>query len=317
MAHLLAGKNCYQFVERGITLEEHPPTKTKRPEVCMSASQIPYSASLNQVRQHIVHTLTKLTVDPHGAPFLDKYRGLREEWKGLQLQEFDLQDAKTESNARLEAQDDRLDQFTDKVDEASKDNERFRAMLFGSKTVSAFKRPIAGTQLKAMDTWPGTLSSPDAPAHLQLYAEEAGKLVKDADLFVTDKEECNRKLKEFYAIGAKKRFIEKLNLLRDETHRYFSQLVSEHPELKLGRRYPSSFFLQREGEAAIELDDEIAYLRAQIEESRDNIELMELRLKELLTKKEALEQEANEEKARQERIEALKQELALLQNKKR
>jgi hypothetical protein len=283
----------------------------------MSASQVPFNTSLGQIRQHIVYTLTRVTIDPRGASFVERYKALREEWKALQLQEFDLQDNRTEVSARLEAQDDSLDSFTDRVGDASAGNDRFRTMLFGDKTPSAFKRPIAGVQLKAMETWPSTLSSPDAPANLQVFAGEASELVKTALETAANKEESNRKLKEFYAIGAKKKFIDKLNLLRDETHRHFSQLVSEHPELGLGRRYPASFFLQREGEAALELEDEISFLRGQIEEGKDNLELLEIRLRELLTKKEALDREASEDKARLEKIEALKQELALLQNKKR
>lgn len=283
----------------------------------MSAPQIAFSVSLDVIRQHIVYTLARLTSDPRGVPFRQRFKELREEWKKLQLLEFDLQDEKTEAGADLKYRDDNLDAFVDRVDAATYSYQRLRDLLFGEKTPYAFKRPIAGDQLKAMALWGNSFASKDAPTEVQAMAPELDGLLKEAQSASDRKEEATRKLKEFYAIGAKKNFIEKLNRERDEVERYFSKFVSDNPALGLDRKYPLSFFWRRETEGALELEDELALLQEQIEAQKEALSFFENRLKELIAQKESKDREAQEERARQERIEALQRELSALQNKKR
>jgi DNA repair exonuclease SbcCD ATPase subunit len=270
-----------------------------------------------QIRAHIIYTLSRLSVDPRGEPFRQKFKDLREEWKGVQLQEIDLQDARLEAGALLFYRDLDLDAFTDRVDALSERDPRLRELLFGDKTTYSFKRPTAASQLRAMEPWSETLGSPNAPAAAQAMAPEAEALVNAAKEAEATREESKRKLREFYAIGARKRFIDKVNVARGEVYSHFSKLLSDHPELRLDRRYPYTFFIQREGEAAPELEDEIALIKERIEEHHDQLDLLEAHLQQLIAQKEARDRDASEGKARQERILELQRELSVLQNKNR
>jgi hypothetical protein len=283
----------------------------------MPAPLLAATTTILQIRAHLVHTLSRLTIDPRGEPFRQKFKDLREEWKTVQLQEIDLQDARVEAGAVLVYQDLNLDTFTDKVDELTEGNPQLRGLLFGDKTLYTFKRPIAGSQLRAMESWKDTLASGDAPTEAQAMAPEAEALVTAAQEAEAAREGIKRRLKEFYAIGARKRFIDKVNVARAEIYHHFSQLLTTNPELRLDRRYPYSFFLQREGEATLEIEDELAQLNEQIEGHQEQLSLLEGRRAELLAQKEAQDREAAEERARQERIVELQRELSALQTKGR
>lgn len=281
----------------------------------MPVPMLAATTTVAQLRAHIVHTLSRLTVDPNGEPFRQRFKELREEWRTLQGEEIDLQDSKVDAGAVLIHRDLNLDAFTDKIDELIEEEEGLRRLLFQGKTVSSFKRPTAASQLRAMETWGETLGSSHAPVEVQALAPEVIALVSAAKEAETNREAIKQRLKEFYAIGARKKFIEKLNFARAEVYHHFSKLLIDHP--KLDRRYPYTFFLQRESEAARELEDELAQVREQIEEHQEQLGQLEARLVELVAQKEAQDREVAEEAARQERIAELQRELSALQNKTR
>lgn len=281
----------------------------------MPVPLLPLDTSLPKLRYHIVYTLKRLILDPRGEPFRQEFRELREEWKQLQLMEFDLQDNITEAIAGVGFGDFNLDEFVDLIDEETKNDPRIRALLLKGKTISAFKRPTAGAQLRAMELWGGTLANYAENPSLQAKAPVLIDLVTAARQAEAERDQCRQKLKEFYTIGARAQFIKKVNIARGKVYRYFSQLVSDHPELKLSHRYPYSFFPQRERERELDLEDEIALVEDEIEQKREELAVLEARLKELFVQKEAQDREAAEAEAREARIAELTRELAELKAK--
>jgi hypothetical protein len=277
----------------------------------MSIRLLPPTTNMPSLRQQLIYSFAKLHADPRGEPFRARFRETRDQWRALLIQENDLQDVVTTSQAEVEYADFEADVVVDEVDSVVGSDEALRKLLFNGKPPSIFKRPIAGAQLTAMETWQQTLLNAKA-SEVSALALKCATAVATARDAVKRRSEANRALKEFYVTSGRRDFIDKLNALRVEVFNYFDQLVVSNPQLKLSRQYARGFFLQSPEDGALSLEEELTIVQAEAEELRQELALKEERIKELIARKEAAEQEDAKEQERQSKIAELERELTAL-----
>ena len=282
----------------------------------MSVRLLSFTTTTTQLRQQTVYTRARLDADPRGAAFRDLFKQLHADWRVLATKEFDLQDALNINSAGVEYADLEADLFVDEVDAATTDNSSLRPLFFGTKTPSVFKRPIAGSQLTAMETWPATLKNAQDPA-VKALAEGCVAVLEKANAAVKQRTEAARALREFYATGERRRYTERLNAARVEVFSHFDTLVINDPSLGLTRQYARAFFLQNTYESDPTPEEELLLLQGELETLRQDLIVKEERQKELLALKESREREDVLAQERQSKIEELERELTSLKQASR
>lgn len=135
----------------------------------MAARTLYPRSSLINLLGEIRYTLSRLQVSPAALAHVPAFQALRDQWTGVQAQEITIQESLSDAKAQIDAADDALDDFADRLSKAvltiTKDD-RTHALyvhFFGKKTLNEFKRPVLRGQLEAMRAWVKSLKeSPHA-----------------------------------------------------------------------------------------------------------------------------------------------------------
>ncbi|MRG91688.1 hypothetical protein [Polyangium spumosum] len=263
--------------------------------------------SLSSVLPEITYTRSRVKAHPLGTPHIAAFDALRAEWTTVHDKELLLRDAITDGQALIDHIDDLLDSLVTAIVNTIltiTDGDRNHALykhFLGNKTPSDFKRPVLGGQLEAMKKWLPSLAASEHAA-LKAFAPELGELLERADGAVNAKAAAEKARDQFRDFGERKKFIDKLNGTRKETHGALAKLPHEHSHL------PTNFadrFFRREARA--EQDDE----EVTITSVKASIVALQ---KELAAKQKLLaDLEAEEAKAAEAATNADKEELAALE----
>jgi len=212
--------------------------------------------SLSSVLPEITYPCSRLKAHPLGAPHVAAFEALRAEWTTVHDKELVLRDAITDAQACIDHVDDLLDNLVNGVvhtiltiTNGDRTHPLYKHFL-GSKTPSDFKRPVLGGQLEAMKAWqPSLAQSEHAP--LVAVASALAGLLGQANSAITAKAAAEGERDQFRDFGERKKFIDKLNGCRKETHGALAKLP--HEDSSLPTNFADKFFRR---EARAEQGDE-------------------------------------------------------------
>jgi hypothetical protein len=272
----------------------------------MATRILPYDITTARLIEEIVSTYAKLKAHPLSAVYAPEFKEKLEEGTQLIFSELNLTVRKVSAQSVIEYIDENLNEIVDALDNAtdSKNEQlrRLRALFFGAKSPSVFKKPILGAQLAAQRTWLSPLQAPGAPEVLQKIGAQLSEQVDAADAATKERDAAAQEARDFKTIGARVKFIDGLNALRKNTYNGLDALLSTHPELT--RDFPSRFFIKRSSyEASETLEEERERLTNQSEDLKEELASITVRLGQIEAQ---MSQQAAEEAARQ----ALDDELA-------
>ncbi|TKD00512.1 hypothetical protein [Polyangium fumosum] len=273
----------------------------------MAVRTIHPRTSLGSVLAEITYTHSRLKAHPLGAPHVAAFEALRAEWPAVHNKELVVRDAITDAQALIDHVDDLLDNLANGVVHAIltiTNGDRTHALykhFLGNKTPSDFKRPVLGGQLEAMKAWlPALEQSEHAP--LVAFAPALAGLLGQASSAVTAKAEAEGARDQFRDFGERKKFIDKLNGCRKETHGALARLPHEHSSLP--RNFADKFFRRERVEPGDEADVTITSVKANIVEMQKELAAQHKLLADL---------EAEEAKVAEAAIHADKEALVVLE----
>lgn len=204
-------------------------------------------SNLESLRHSLLFTLVRLTLDPRLQAFVAGFEQLQTEWWDIYKHEQSLLDDQMAAKANVEYTDMNLDETSDGVAAAlllETGNNRKAPLFtryFGSMAPSRFRRPLLGSQLEAMRTWPESLKESKIPA-LMAYGETLVTQIAAADEAVKQLSMAEQKLKDSRMVGSTKSFFDKVNGARKQLNGDVSKMLHEHPEWSLGRDYVAALF---------------------------------------------------------------------------
>jgi hypothetical protein len=252
----------------------------------MSARILKPKTALITLLGELRYTLSRLHANPLTTAHVATFQALRDEWRPVLDKEISLQEALSDAQALIDAEDAALDDFASRVSKTvltiTKDD-RGSALythFFGNKSLSEFRRPNLGAQLEAMRPWGDSLANSPFPA-LKAMAKEHAQLVAAADKAVSARDKARQQNKQFREVGERRQFVDKLNAARKVTHGALAKLALETPGLPSG--FADQFFRSEasrdEGD-----DEETPPTIAQVTETIDALEAQLTSQKALLAK---------------------------------
>lgn len=262
----------------------------------MAARALAYRIGILTLRGELAYTLSRMVEEPLAAAYVLTFQALREEWKSVLLEEIDILDALSKTQAAVDKADDGLDSFAGRVSRAVDDEtdgntrKQLRAALFKNKALAKFRRPVLGGQLASMSDWSETLAKCGVPA-LAAMAAEAESLVAAGKYAEELRKKAQSRNRDFRDIGARKQFIDKVNAARKEAYGGLAKLPYQNPTLP--QNFGDGFFST---EAPREEEETIDEVKTSIEELTAELEGR----KALLQKLE--EEAAAEARAAEERL---------------
>jgi hypothetical protein len=281
-------------------------------EVMMFVKGVPEDSSLLKVREILLHSRKKLDSHKVGKPYVPVFDILLTQWGEVFKKSLEITDEQAIARAFLEFADVLLDDVVDQFDEATEDLPTLRELLFEGVAPSTLKRPIVGNQLKKLQQWIPRLQG-DLPEEIKKLLPALVEAVDFATKAVKAEEEATEKQKAFQITGAKRQFIDTINKTRNDTFLSLSkEFEEESPAYRasLARRFLVKI---QETTTYQNLDDQIADIKEQLDEAKQNASLLESRYQELVTKREQQAQSEQEEQTKEARLVALRQEAAALE----
>jgi hypothetical protein len=245
----------------------------------MAVRNLSHLISLLALRGEIIHTLDQLRANPHTQGHIAAFEGLRDEWGVVFAEELALRDSLSATNARVYTTDAGLNALASRVSKAIltlTGDDRTHPLYFAyfkKKSLSDFKRPILGTQLEAMRGWVPELKKSDEPV-LSALGGEVEAAVIAADEAVSARTLLEAGIAFFREAGGRKKFFDKANALRKQSHGELAKMSYE--KLGLPASFANLFFRHEsagsggdEEPVTVEtIDAEIMSLEAQIAEKK-------------------------------------------------
>lgn len=232
--------------------------------------------------REIQYTVAQMSYEPLAAAHLATFKALREEWKGVLVDEIGILDELAIAQAAVDRADLGIDGFATRVSNAVNEHtdgatrKQIRKALFKDKSLSKFRRPVLGGQLIAMLDWSDTLTKCGVPA-LAAMAAEAATLTAAGKSAADLRSAAEKKNRDFRDIGERKQFIDKVNGSRKEAHGALGKLPFQNPALPQG--FADAFFYSEaprdEEETLDEVKASIEELEAQLAERRTLLKKLE------------------------------------------
>jgi hypothetical protein len=279
----------------------------------MAPFKIPSTWALLTMRAHIAFTFRRVIAHPLTQSLVPTYTDLLKEWPAVQTTELELLDQIDDAKITVAATDTALNTMARRV---SKDvltivgenhEDPLYQHLFTGKPLHLFTRPVLGPQLAAMKTWGPPLDGSGHPS-LKALALELPDLIEAADEAAKAKAAALAKYDEFRDVGERKKYCDKLNAVRKESHGFLATLPFKHAGL------PSNFadLFFRRARPADETEEEptIESVEATIAELQGEMTEQQMLL---ATLKEAADKAAAEAKAKLAKaaqLEAIEKEMA-------
>lgn len=273
--------------------------------------------SLSTLLVEIRYTLSQLRAHPLGAPHAPRFEQLRTECMQVFAEELELLETQADAQAVVDVSNDGIDveatRFSRVLLTITGENRKhgLYRFYFGEKTLPEFKKPILSTQLKAMRAWIPSLQGAD-PA-LQALAPAITAAVEAGEQAAQGKEDAARLRREFRDIGARRAFVDRLNIARKEVHGSLAALPHEHTHLP--SNFADQFFRRNPGRDEAEEETEESLL-AHIEALHGDIAAAEGRLAELRAEAEAEAKAAAERAASEAAVAELDRMMAEMQAKR-
>lgn len=241
----------------------------------MPAPNIKSRAALSSVLFEIIYSLCRLLANPLTALLAAQFQARRDEWKLVNDEEITNEEASSFAQARIDAANDAIDAFCSKLSKIiliiTKDDRTHSLYVhfFGQKTLSRFVRPKLGEQLKSMRTWSDSLKKSPSP-ELKALVPELDALITAADEAIAARDTAAHESKVFRDLGARKAFIDRVNVTRKTTHGELAKLAIQTPGLPAD--FAEQFFhkVPPEEEATIEsVSTKITTLGEELEEQKE------------------------------------------------
>lgn len=275
--------------------------------------------SLSTLLVEIRYTLSQLRAHPLAATHAPRFENLRTECMQVHAEDLALLENQADAQAVVDVTNDGIDveatRFSRVLLTITGENRKHALyrFYFGEKTLPEFKRPILSTQLKAMRAWIPSLQTAD-PA-LQALGPALTAAVEAGEQAAQGKEDAVRLRREFRDIGARRVFIDRLNIARKEVHGALSALPHEHTHLP--SNFADQFFRRDPGRDDVEEEEETEEsLLAHIEALHGDIAATEERLAELRAQAEAEAKAAAERAASEAAVAELDRMVAEMQAKR-
>lgn len=222
----------------------------------MTVRTITYDTGIFTVFRELFYTLAQTGEEPLAAPHVPVFEGLRDDAKGILLQEIAILELLAKARAAVDRADRNLDRFVGRVlrtvDEHTDGTTRqqLRKKLLKGKAMSRLRKPVLGRQLNDMADWSKILTESGVPA-LMAHAAEAGALHEAGKTASAQRDAAQAANRAFRDVGARKQFIDKLNADRKSTDGALAKLPFEN--VTLPQDFEDGFFLH---EAPREDEDE-------------------------------------------------------------
>ncbi|EYF03463.1 hypothetical protein [Chondromyces apiculatus] len=265
---------------------------------------------------HPTFTLCQLRNHPLGAPHVAQFAAIKEQGRAVLAAELQHMEDMTETRAQVVAIDERLDAFAARLSKLlhSIGGESWKSALQGhyfEKPLHALTRPVLGKQLVQMRKWQLSLATSAYPALVAL-APELDVLLTEAHAAATAWQGAKQLNREFRDVGARRRWIDRLNGARKEVHGALARLPHEMPHLPAD--FADRFFLtEEESGADDDEDDSVEDLQAELAAAQEAVVEVERRLAEAVTAEAAAQAEAEARAAKEAELvemERMAQELA-------
>lgn len=282
----------------------------------MSVRTITYDTGILTVFREIFYTLAQMGEEPLAASHIPVFEGLREDAKGILLQEIAMLELLAKAQAAVDRADRNLDRFVMRVlrvvDEHTDGHTRklLRKKLLKGKTPSRLRRPVLGRQLNDTADWSQILTESGIPALVAL-APEGDTLHQAGKVASTQRDAAQSANRIFRDIGARKQFLDKLNADRKVTDGALAKLPFEN--VTLPQDFDEGFFLREPPRDEEDLTIEGVKLRI-VSKKNELAELNALLLK-LEQEAEDAAREAQEELELDAQAEALEAQAAELQRR--
>lgn len=186
---------------------------------------------------------------PLAAALLPPVTSFKGQLKKVAEEDVVLGDALLEARAKAFSVDLDLNGLLDQVTAAVHGGKKpdlylpLHQLYFGGAVApSEAKRPILGTQLDVMRSWPGLLGKATQPALVAL-AQSVTDGVAAAESATAAVAAAQANLDKFRLDGNGRKLFDSYNALAATTFGALKTLVHDHPELKLGSDWAESFFL--------------------------------------------------------------------------
>lgn len=208
----------------------------------------PDDVSLATLRdEHWYLTLSRLSSEAYGAPFVAAYVAFGTLWDTTAQQERTLRDAVVMARAKAVGADNVLNALLDQVSAIIHDGKKpdlklaMHVLYFGSLAPAVARRGILGPQLLLMSVWPDKLAKSSKPALVAL-APAVTAAVDAGQKAESDLKDAVAALAKFNLDGERAQLFDAYNALAAKTFGDLSSFASNHKDLGLRSDWADSFF---------------------------------------------------------------------------
>jgi DNA repair exonuclease SbcCD ATPase subunit len=235
------------------------------------------------VRVEIVYTHSKLEAEPLAQEHAPIFSALLADWDAVNAEALALSDALSHAQAMIDSLDTRLNHLASRLQKATlvitRNNRKHAQYLrYFDKPPHVLMRPVLGAKLEKLKSFVPSLKASPHDA-LKVIGGELEALTKEATEAALKKLTLEGQRKDFYAMGAKKRLIDKVNAARKKLHGDLGKLA--HEATGVPANFADQFFLRREPREAAEepkeesvqgMKEEIAELEAALNDRKARLE---------------------------------------------
>jgi hypothetical protein len=205
------------------------------------------NTTLQTIFEEIVFTRAQLRAYPITASLVDGFTNIRTSWSEVQAEELELVEDEVTADAHAVRVDEDIDPLVDKLSrtvlnevKGDRTNPLYRR-FFGRLRPSEVKRPVLGPELKTVRDWIPALAEA-AQELLRAIGVQLGVLVTEADGAVGEQSEADRKWDDFVTLGNRRKLIDDLNALRENTHAALVNLKNSPEGKDLTSDFADRFF---------------------------------------------------------------------------
>jgi hypothetical protein len=249
------------------------------------------TASLQAIFEEIIYTRAQLRAYPVTASLVEAFSDMRTRWFEVQAEELGLVEGEVTADAHAVRVDEDIDPLVDELsrtvlnevkgDRAAPLYRRF----FGRQRPSSVKRPVLGPELKTVRDWLPALAEATQEL-LRGVGVRLGVLVAEADAAVSEQIETDRQWDDFVTLGNRRKLVDELNTLRENTHAALVTLKNSPEGKDLAGDFADRFFRVGKRSAA-EPPPSVAGLRAETAALEKELEQLRVELARLEAEEQA------------------------------
>jgi hypothetical protein len=257
----------------------------------------PKDTTPDTLRDHWLFPMVRVQAEPLAAALVDPLVAFGLKWEATDKQWRVLKDAVLQARANTITADNGLNTFAQEVSTAIHGGKQpdvshpVHQLYFGSATPYEFRRPVLGSQLAAMTSWPALLAKATQPELLALAGAGAA-VVSAAEAAAAALKEAEDNLAKFELDGELKELFDSYNAVAAKTYGALRGIVHDEPSLNLPQSWPESFFLHESRAAA---PKSIEAVKAEIQRRKAALAEAEALLQQLEAKQQEDEAKALEE----------------------